>query len=51
MPPHPLTNSKIQNYYQNETKFNSFYSIKNLSKVQDETYFDSFGVANIQNEI
>ena len=51
MPPHPLTNSKIQNYYQNETKFNGVYSINNLSKVYDETYFDSFGVANISKEI
>ena len=26
MSPHPLTNFKIQKYYQNEPKFNGFYS-------------------------
>ena len=26
MSPHPSTNFEIQNYYQNEPKFNGFYS-------------------------
>ena len=35
--PHPLTNFKIQKYYQNETKFNGAYSGNNLSKKNDGT--------------
>ena len=31
MPPHPLTNFEIQKYYQNEPRFNGFYSRDNLS--------------------
>ena len=38
MPPHPLTNFEIQKYYENETKFNGFYSRNNLSKIKDGTY-------------
>ena len=38
MPPHPLTNYEIQNYYENETKFNCTYSTSNLSKLKDEVY-------------
>ena len=30
MPPHPLTNFEIQNYYQKESKFNDVYSRYNL---------------------
>ena len=30
MPPHPFTNSEIQKYYQNEPRFNGFYSRNNL---------------------
>ena len=26
MPPHPLTNFEIQNYYQNEPRFSGVYS-------------------------
>ena len=37
MSPHPLTNFKIQKYYQNETKFNGAYSGNNLSKKNDGT--------------
>ena len=29
MPPHPLTNFEIQNYYQNEPRFNVVYSRDN----------------------
>ena len=38
MPPHPLTNSEMQKYYQNKPKFNIVYSRNNLSKVKDGTY-------------
>ena len=31
MPPHPLTNVKIQKYYQNESRFNGVYFRDNLS--------------------
>ena len=34
----PLTNSKIQNYYQNELKFNGVYSRNHLPKIKDGTY-------------
>ena len=39
MPPHPLTNFKIQKYYQNEQKFNLVYSRDNLpNKIKDGAY-------------
>ena len=39
MPPHPLTNVKIQKYYQNEPRFNGVYSRNNLpKKIKDGTY-------------
>ena len=38
MSPHPLTNIKIQIYYQNEPKFNGFYSRNNLSKIKNWAY-------------
>ena len=39
MPPHPLTNFEIQEYYQNETKFNGIYSRDNLSnKIKDGAF-------------
>ena len=38
MPPHPLTNSEIQKYYQNEAKFNGVYSRNNLPKVKGGEY-------------
>ena len=39
MPPHPLTNFEIQNYYQNEPKFNVVYSRDNLpNKIKDWAY-------------
>ena len=38
MPPHPLTNFEIQNYYQNEPNFNGVYSRNNLPKIKDRTY-------------
>ena len=39
---HPLTNFEIQNYYQNETRFNGIYSRNNLLKVKDEAYVINF---------
>ena len=38
MPPHPLTNFEIQRYYQNEPKFNGFYSRNNLPEIKDGAY-------------
>ena len=39
MPPHPLTNFEIQNYYQNEPRFNGVYSRNNLpNKRKDRAY-------------
>ena len=38
MPPHPLTNFEIQNYYQNESKFNDVYSRNNLLKIKDGAF-------------
>ena len=32
MPPHPLTNFEIKNYYENEPRFNDVYSRDNLPK-------------------
>ena len=32
MPPHPLTYFEIQKYYENEHKFNGFYSGNTLYK-------------------
>ena len=78
MPPHPLTNLEIKNYYENEPRFNGVYSRDNLPKtikhgayvinldeyadvsthwvalyVKDNeiTYFDSFGVEHVPEEI
>ena len=39
MPPHPLTNSEIQKYYQNEPRFNVVFSRDNLpNKIKDGAY-------------
>ena len=38
MPPHPLRNFEIQNYYQNEPKFNGAYSRNSLPKIKDGAY-------------
>ena len=38
MPPHLLTNFEIQKYYQNKSKFKSFYSRNNLYNIMDEAY-------------
>ena len=36
--PHPLRNFEIQNFYQNESKFNGVYSRNNLPKIKDGAY-------------
>ena len=36
--PHLLTYFEIQNYYQNEPKFDDVYSRNNLSKTKDGAY-------------
>ena len=38
MPSHPLTNFKIENYYQNEPIFNGVYSRDNLPNIKDGAY-------------
>ena len=39
MPPHPLTNFEIQQYYENEPRFNGVFSRDNLSKnIKDGAY-------------
>ena len=39
IPPHPLTNFEIQNYYQNEPRFNGVYSRDKLPKtIKDRVY-------------
>ena len=39
MSPHRLTNFEIQKYYENEPRFNGFYSRSNLSeKIKDGAY-------------
>ena len=35
---HPLRNFEIQNFYQNESKFNGVYSRNNLPKIKDGAY-------------
>ena len=64
--PHPLTNFEIEEYYENEPRFNGVYSrdlfpktIKNggthwiapYVKNNEVIYFDSFGVKHIPKEI
>ena len=39
IPPHPLPNFEIQQYYHNELRFNDVYSRDNLPKqIKDGTY-------------
>ena len=39
MPPHPLKNFEILRYYENESRFNGFYSSDNLlNKIKDSAY-------------
>ena len=41
MPPHPLTNYEIQQYYQNEPEFNGVYSRDNLTKIKHGAYISN----------
>ena len=34
IPPHPLTNFEIKDYYENEPRFNGVYSRDNLPKIR-----------------
>ena len=38
MPPHPLTDFKLQKYYKNEPRFNGVYSRNNLPKIKNGTF-------------
>ena len=38
MLPYPLTDSEIQKFYQNESKFNGVHSRNNLYKIKDGAY-------------
>ena len=39
IPPHPLTNFKIQMYYQNESRFNGVFQKKKMpKKIKDNAY-------------
>ena len=39
MPPHPVTCFELENCYQNEPRFNGFYSRNNLpNKIKDGAY-------------
>ena len=51
MPPYPLTNFEIQNYYNNEPKFKGVYSRDNLpNKIWDRAYvinLDEYSVRRV----
>ena len=78
IPPHPLTNFEIEEYYESEPRFNGVYSRDNLPKTiksgpyivnldeyantgthwialyvknNEVTYFDSFGVEHVPEDI
>ena len=42
MPPHPLTNFEIPQYYQDEPRFNGVYSRDNLPKIKYGAYVINF---------
>ena len=42
MPSHPITNFKIQNYYQYKPRFNGVYSRNNLHKIKNGAYVINF---------
>ena len=46
IPPHPLTNFEIKDYYENEPRFNGVYSRDNLPKIRkngaNETNLDGY---------
>ena len=47
MPPHSLTNSEIQKYYQNEPRFNGVYSRDNLPEHNSAEIKDGAYVINL----
>ena len=53
MPPHPLTNFEIQEYYKNDPRFNVVYSRDNLPKtIKNEGYVINLDVyEDVGNEI
>ena len=38
IPSHPLTNFEMQNYYENEPRFNGVYSRDKLTRIKDGAY-------------
>ena len=42
IPPHPLTNFEIIQYYENEPRFNGVYSKNNLPKINNGAYIINF---------
>ena len=44
MPAHPLTNFKVQNFYENEPKLYGFYLRNNLTKIKDGAYVINLNV-------
>ena len=44
---HPLTYFEIEKYYENEHKFNGFYSGNNLSKIENGAYIINLDVSNM----
>ena len=42
VPPHSLTNIKITNYFDYETRFNGVFSRKNLPRIKDGAYAINF---------
>ena len=47
MQPHPLTYFEIEKYYENEHKFNGFYSGNNLSKIENGAYMINLDVSSM----
>ena len=48
MLPHPVTNFKIQKYYQNEHKPNGVYSRNSLSNIKDGAYIINLKYESIE---
>ena len=48
MLPHPVTNFKIQKYYQNEHKLNGVYSRNSLSNIKDGAYIINLKYESIE---
>ena len=48
MLPHPVTNFKIQKYFQNENKLNGVYSRNSLSDIKDGAYIINLKYESIE---